>query len=200
MPTVFTELVVLPPPEIPPRKKWTRGECEFLDSLGFWESKHFELIDGELINKIGKNRPHVFVTKAIHLWLIDIFGFERVEQENPIDVAPEDNPASEPEPDLVVLREPSEHYRENPKPQDILLAIEVADSTLDFDLSKKARLYARAGIPDYWVFDIKKRRVIVHREPAGDNYRSIVEYREHESVTPLAASQAAFQVATAFGE
>src|SRR5215469_1880279 len=102
MPTAFTEPVVLPPPEFPRRKKWTRAECEFLDSLGFWESKHFELIDGELIDKMPKKRQHVLTVLSIHVWLISVFDVWRVQKEDPIDVAPEDNPASEPEPDLVV--------------------------------------------------------------------------------------------------
>jgi len=65
-------------------------------------------------------------------------------------------------------------------------------------LSKKADLYARAGIPDYWVFDINNRRLIVHRQPVEGKYTSIVEYREDESVAPLAAPESQFRVATAF--
>jgi Uma2 family endonuclease len=80
------------------------------------------------------------------------------------------------------------------------LAVEVADSTLRMDLSKKAELYARAGIPDYWILDVQNRRMIVHREPAAGKYVSVVAYREDESVAPLAAPDSEFPVASAFRE
>ena len=119
-------------------------------------------------------------------------------KEEPIDVALEGNSSNAPEPDLSVLREASQHYKKrNPQTGDILLAVEVADSTLAFDLSKKADLYARAGIPNYWVFGINNRRLIVHRQPIEGKYRSIVEYRERESVAPVAAPESQFRVATA---
>lgn len=116
MPTAFTEPVAPPKPESPRRKKWTRAECEFLGTVGFWENTHFELIDGELIDKMPKKRPHVLIVLRIHVWLTYVFNMWRVQKEDPIDVAPEDNPASEPEPDLVVLCESSEHYKANPTP------------------------------------------------------------------------------------
>jgi len=85
----------------------------------------------------------------LHAWLVATFGARFVVQEGPIDVAPEDNPTNEPEPDLAVLsRDISAFPRDNSRPQDLRLVIEVAESTLDFDLLTKARLYARAGIPD----------------------------------------------------
>ena len=200
MPVAFTEQPAAPVPEFPRRKRWTRAECEFLDSLGFWENKHLELIDGELIDKMGKNRPHGLAVLAIHAWLISIFGVFRVLKEEPINVSPDDNPTSAPEPDLVVLREPSAHYKlEDPMPDDVLLLIEIADSTLSFDLSKKAQLYARAGIPDYWVVDILNRRFIVHREPVGGKYTALTMYREDESVAPLASPESEFRISEAFG-
>ena len=65
-----------------------------------------ELIDGELIDRrMGKNRPHIIALFVLHEWLAGVFGFQRVTKEDPIDVSPEDNPTSQPGPDLVVLRE-----------------------------------------------------------------------------------------------
>ncbi|MDH8447747.1 Uma2 family endonuclease, partial [Klebsiella pneumoniae] len=72
-----------------------------------------------------------------------------VEFEAPSDVATEDNPYNEPEADLKVLRRPSQEYASNPQPEDILLLVEISDSTVRFDLGPKAKLYARAAIREY---------------------------------------------------
>jgi hypothetical protein len=99
--------------------------------------------------------------------------------EGPIDVAPQDNPTSEPEPDIAVLAKTGPEYMgANPPASDVRLVIEVSDSTLAFDLGPKARLYARAGIPEYWVFDIGERRLIVHRSPQAGVYSMVTAYAE----------------------
>lgn len=193
-------VALLEPLESPPRKRWTRAECDKLESMGWFIGQRFELIDGELISTMGKNRPHVVGLLLIHEWLVSVFRFRRVQQEANIDVAPEDNALNEPEPDLVVLGESRTKYSENPRPQDVLVVVEVSDTTLSFDLGKKARLYARAGIADYWVLDVNKRRLIVHREPVGGNYTSVLSYRHSESVAPLASPESLFRVAAAFEE
>jgi Uma2 family endonuclease len=201
MPSALSESIAPPPLESLPRKRWTRAEIEELTSLGWFGGEHYELIDGELLNKTGKHEAHVLAVLLIQEWLISIFGFWRVRKEDPIDVATQDNEHNEPEPDLVVLKEPIQNLQmRRPGPEDVLLAIEVADSTLRMDRSKKADLYARAGIPDYWILDMQNRRMIVHREPAAGRYASVIAYRADESVAPLAAPDSEFHVARAFGE
>lgn len=86
----------------------------------------------------------------------------------------------------------------NPQPADLLLVVEIANTTLGFDLTTKARLYARAGIADYWVLDVPGRRLIVHRYPSGGEYRSVSSYDEEESVAPLAAPTAELLVGSVF--
>ncbi len=111
--------------------------------------------------------------------------------EVPIDVAPEDNPPNEPEPDIIVTRQDLSHFDHfNPQPADLRLVVEISDSTLGFDLKVKARLYARAGIIEYRVLDVSVRHMIVHRQPQEGQYRSITSYEEHEPVAPLAAPTA----------
>jgi Uma2 family endonuclease len=198
MPIALTEFPVTPPPPEPPRKRWTRSECIALEASGLWEQQKLELVQGELISKMGKNRPHVNTLTMLQGWLIQVFGLTFVNPEAPIDVAPEDNPTNEPEPDVIVLRKELSNFRSNPRPEDVLLVVEVADSSLSFDLSVKARLYARAGIAEYWVADVAGRRIYVHRNPSGGQYASVVIYTEQESVSPLAAPQAQFLVSTAF--
>jgi Uma2 family endonuclease len=164
-----------------------------------WDQQHLELVEGELINKMGKKRPHTITLSAVYAWLIRTFGAEYVNPETSIDVSPEDNPTSEPEPDLIVLSKPSQKIRAaNPQPEDLRLAVEISDSTVGFDLKTKAALYARAGIVEYWVLDIPARRLIVHREPQEGRYRSVAAYTDQESVSPLAAPDREFRVVDAF--
>src|ERR1019366_10329935 len=156
MPVALTIAPDPPAPLSPPRKRWTRAECAALESSGVWDQQKLELIDGELISKMGKNRPHVNALVTMMQWLVDTFGRGRVNPKAPIDVAPQDNPTNEPEPDLIVLRRASSSFQTSP-PQPADLA--------RFDLTVKAGLYARAGIVEYWVLDLTGRRLIVHREP-----------------------------------
>jgi Uma2 family endonuclease len=199
MPTVVTETPRFPPPAEPPRKRWTRQECVALEDSGIWDQQHLELIEGELISKMGKKRPHTNVMVIMHEWLLRVFGEQYVNPETPIDVAPEDNPTNEPEPDLIVLSKPSREIRDaNPQPAELRLVVEIADSTLSFDRTTKARLYARARIVEHWVVDIPGRRIIVHRDPQDGQYLSVVAYAEQESVKPLASPDSEFPVGSAF--
>lgn len=193
---------VLEPPDIsdqPRRKRWTREECKALESSGIWKQQKLELINGEPISKMGKNRPHAITESPALAWLIRVFGFDFGNFAAPIDVAPRDNPINEPEPDLIVLSRPSREIRSgNVQPSGLRLMVEVSDSTLGFDLRVKAPLYARAGIQEYWVADIAGRRMIVHRNPREGAYGLVEAYSDQESVAPLAAPESAFAVAEAF--
>src|SRR6266853_293031 len=200
MPIAVTTAPYRPVPLDPPRKRWTREDCEALEASGLLDQDRLELIDGELISKMGRKRPHVNAATIVAAWLIRTFGEQYVNQEAPIDVAPGDNPANEPEPDLIVLNRPSwEIEKANPQPSDLRLVLEISDTTLGFDLTRKAALYARAEIVEYWVFDLQERRLVVHRDPSGGQYRSIAAYGEQESVAALAAPDSLFRVGEAFG-
>ena len=82
--TVYTPLV----PQCPPRKRWTRGECQIVERSDLWTGQHFELIEGELIHKMGKKQPHVFGVRRVAHILGQLFGWDSVFTEAPIDVAP----------------------------------------------------------------------------------------------------------------
>ena len=198
MPTAFSDL---PAQVDPPRKLWTRSEYEELYSCGLMAGQRLELIEGELIDQMGKKRPHGNSLRLLHRWLVGVFGWPLVGQEESIDVAPQDNASSEPEPDLIVAkRDLSTFQSENPRPEDLQLVIEVSDSTLGFDLNRKAALYARAGIIEYWVLDVTGRRMIVHRDPQAGRYASVAAYALEESVAPLGAPQSYLRIAEAFPE
>ncbi len=199
MPIAFPETRGPAAPEMPPRKRWTRAECEAIEAAGVLAQQRYELIEGELISKMGKKRPHVNSLALVMHWLVEVFGFEFVNQEAPIDVAPEDTPTSEPEPDLIVLKRPLlEFQTANPRAEDLRLVVEVSDMTLQFDLTIKAALYARAGIREYWVVDLANRRLLIHRDPGSGGYVSSASYGSEESVAPLAAPEAWFRVSRAF--
>jgi Uma2 family endonuclease len=198
MPIALTEMPVSPVPPDPPRKRWTRSECAILERAGVLDQQHLELVEGELISKMGKKRPHVNALALVQGWLVQIFGLRFVNAEAPIDGAPEDNPTNEPEPDLIVLKEDLSHFTSNPQAGDLRLVVEIADTSLNFDLTVKAALYARAGVSEYWVLDVAGRRLLVHRNPRAGAYADGAIYEEHEHVSPLTASDASFRVADAF--
>lgn len=194
-----TTLLEIPTQVDPPRKRWTRVEHQALYDSGVLDGQRWELVEGELISHMGKNRPHVNSVALLLAWLQGVFGRRRVLQESPIDVAPEDNPTNEPEPDLVVLKQDLSHFsRENPQPSDLELVIEVAASRLGFDLTTKAALYARASVADYWVLDVAARRMIVHRDPIEGRYASVLVYGSEETVAPLAAPGSSLKIGDVF--
>lgn len=171
----------------PAHKLWTREECERLQEAGLLDPQRYELIEGELVLKVPKGHLHMRALVRLIAWLHQCFGAYCVLQEGTIDLRPEEYPTSAPEPDAVVLRRPMDDFESPPRPDDILLAVEVSGSSFVYDMTTKAALYARAGIREYWVVDFEARRVIVHRQPEEGKYRDIAAYRGDERIVPLAA-------------
>lgn len=177
----------MPRPEPSPhRKRWTRQECDALRDGGFLTGR-YELIDGYIISKIGQNSPHRITVILLRNWLITVFGALLVQSQAGIDIGDADPEHNDPEPDAAVTVEPNTAYREgHPGPADLLLVAEVSDTTLRFDRTTKAALYARAGIGEYWVVDVTGRQVFVHRRPTPDGYAETTSYAEHETLVSLA--------------
>ena len=170
------------------RRKYTREDGRALEAAGLLELERFELIDGELIRKMGKSRLHSITLRLLLRWLRRVFGEESVEHGVRIGLSESLDATNEPEPDAIVLRRTSgEFLSVNPGPSDLLLVVEVAATTQVCDLGAKAALYAGAGIIDYWVLDLVEMRIVVHREPAGERYESIIAYGADEPIEPLAA-------------
>ena len=191
-------LEILGPIIVPPHKRWTRDECVVLEQTGLIDSDRYELIEGELIQKMGKNHPHMLTVLLLGAWLRSIFGETFVVQEPSIDLWPEDSPTSEPEPDMVVLRRSFREFSTRAIPSDLRLVVEVSSSTLTFDLTTKARLYARSRIVEYWVIDVAGRRVIVHRDPDQGEYKTVTAYAEQESVATSAVPEREIRVGDLF--
>jgi Uma2 family endonuclease len=93
---------------------------------------------------------------------------------------------SEPEPDVVLLRPKDDFYAsKHPVPSDILLIVEVADSSLKFDAGTKARLYAETGIPEYWIVDIPNDCLHVYSDVHEEAYSTIRQFRRGDTISPI---------------
>jgi Uma2 family endonuclease len=133
-----------------------------------------ELLQGLLVTKMPKNPPHRITTGLLREALRPLLpnGWY-VDSQEPITT--ED---SEPEPDVCVIRGDTRQYADrHPGPSDVALVIEVADTTLERDLTSKKQVYARAGIPVYWVIDLVGRRIEVFTDPS--NAGALLDYRRH---------------------
>ncbi|HTW71492.1 MAG TPA: Uma2 family endonuclease [Acetobacteraceae bacterium] len=132
------------------------------------EDDRVELLEGQLVDMspIGPRHSHVIdLLTRILVRAVGDRGWVRVQ--NPIVL----DSGSEPQPDIVVARPSASGYRDaHPRPDDVLLLIEVADSSFEFDGSVKRELYARAGIREFWIADLTANRVLVHRAPGGGVY------------------------------
>lgn len=103
------------------------------------------------------------------------------------------------DPDFALLRMRTEGYGQRyAEPADILLIIEVADTALAKDRQVKQRIYARAGIADYWIADLNRKAMIVHRDPEGEGFNRIETYHSGQSVAPLAATDLSISVQKVF--
>ncbi|MBC8102980.1 MAG: Uma2 family endonuclease [Cytophagales bacterium] len=195
----MSQLVIEPVSEtaerFPNRKRWTRDDCAFLERVGLLPER-YELIDGEIVSKMGQNRPHAITVTLLIKWLVALFGGDFVQCQLPIEVESADRQTYQPEPDAAVLVQPVTAYvSAAPGPDDLRLLVEVSDSTLRGDLQTKAALYARAGVPEYWVLDVISRQLFVHRIPRGGAYAHIERYGEEESVATEAAPGSVVRIA-----
>ena len=168
----------------PSRVWFTRDNCETLVSMSLLQMP-YELIDGEVISKMGQNALHCSGMRLVTRWLAEVYGLDFVSSQLTLEVLQEDRLHSDPLPDAFVTTKSLESYfKVQPEPKDVLLLIEVADASRSFDLSTKAALYARSSITEYWVLDMVNRNIVVHLEPTIDGYRSVVAYSEYETLSP----------------
>ena len=142
--------------------------------VGAFEDMRCELIDGELIDKMGQNPNHAYTIQLVVSWLAGIFGVRLIRVQSSILLTGADRDRSVPEPDVAVLSQWKDEYQvRHPDGNELVLAVEVASSSRHTDLGRKAELYANAGVPEYWVVDLDRRAIVVHRDPDGPQYRKI---------------------------
>ncbi|QBQ53533.1 Uma2 family endonuclease [Nitrosococcus wardiae] len=138
------------------------------------EDDRVELLDGEILEMSPIGSRHAAAVDYLTAWLSREVG-ERaiVRVQSPIRLSL----YSEPQPDLTLLKPRSDFYASaHPGPEDVLLLIEMAESSLDDDRDLKLPRYAEAGILESWIIDLPGQRLLVYREPVGRKYQSIQEY------------------------
>jgi len=163
----------------------------------FGEDDRVELIEGEIIEMSPIGSPHAARVKRLNRLLVRRLGTRAIVQvQDPVVL----NRLSEPEPDLAVLKPRVDFYAaRHPEPTDVLLIIEVADSSRGFDRTVKAPLYAQAGIPELWIVDVIDEIVEVYRRPRRGAYRQISRFRRTQRVAIGAFPGATFRVADILG-
>ena len=147
------------------------------------ENDAVELIFGEIIEKLPIGKRHRdCVDLLTELFVLKFAGRHKCSPQNPITLLGN----SEPEPDFVVLNKATYAKRTGqPLAEDVLLLIEVSDSTLDYDRTTKLTMYALAGISEYWIINLKQDQVEVHLDPdtGTGEYNRIHRYRKNEEFT-----------------
>lgn len=166
------------------RKRWSRDECRFLENAGLLKGR-YELLDGEIVEKMGQNAQHAAAVMFVIEYLLSLFGRGRVRTQATMEVREDDRVLNRPEPDVAVLREGT--VDRVPTGRDVLLAVEISDTTQADDFGRKVSLYARAGVAEYWVLDLDRRVLVAFRRPENDDWAVRDEFSETERVAPLSA-------------
>lgn len=178
-------------------KRWTRREYDRMAEAGILDpDERVQLIEGEIITMTPQNSPHSAAIGKTEDILRQVFGSHCwVRVQMPLIVDPD----SEPEPDLAVVSgRPSTYVTEHPRTA--LLVVEVADTTLALDRDRKAHIYARADVPDYWIVNLTERCLEVYRNPVTlpgqpASYRAVMKLGPSETIAPLAAPSTSVAVA-----
>ena len=185
-------------PPVPTRHRFTVDDLERMVRSGILlEDARVELIEGELYDM----NPIDWAHQACVNWLTERFatalaGRAIVQPQGPIRLSAQ----TLPQPDLALLHPRPDYYRHTgPTPADVLLLVEVSDTTLAYDRDVKLPLYARADIPEVWLIDLPVQRVLVFRSPTPPDYRELREHRPPDQLSALAFPDLILPVAELLG-
>jgi Uma2 family endonuclease len=177
---------------MPGKRLWTVAEFDRAGRLGiFRPGERLELIEGEVVKKVAPQKsPHATSIRAVEIALGRAFlsGFD-VRCQMPLVFGTRNKP----EPDISVVAGSFRDYTRK-HPTTAILVVEVSDSTLRLDRTRKAPIYARAQIQEYWIINLVDRILEVHRDPTSGEYREIARYVETDRVSPLASPDISFEV------
>lgn len=161
-----------------PPRRMRRSEYERLVNEGFFESERVELIRGMVVERPPIGPAHANPVDVLAEALVPVLlGRARVRIQQPFVAADE----SEPEPDIAVV--PAGSYSQR-HPDEALLIVEVAESSLEHDRNTKAPLYAESGVREYWIVDLTTRTVEVLDEPTPGGYRRSRTFSRGQTITP----------------
>jgi Uma2 family endonuclease len=167
------------------RRRFTVDEYHRMACAGILtEDDRVELLDGEIVQMPPIGPGHSGSTIFLTRLFMRLFGDDaEVSVQNPVHLAER----SEPKPDVALLHPRADSYRRShATAEEIFLAVEVSDSTLDLELRVKVPMYGRAGVPEVWLIDLPHAVVHVYREPSPDGYRLTRTARRGERIAPLA--------------
>jgi Uma2 family endonuclease len=173
-------------------RNFSRRDYETMIRAGILgEDEHVELVGGRIVVMSPEGPAHAGAIDLCAEVLRRIFGADHtVRVQHPLAIDLED----EPEPDVAVVRGgPRDHLAEHP--HTAVLVVEVAESSLTYDRTEKAALYARAGFVDYWIVNLVERRLEVHRDPAAGVYRTVRVLVAGDEIAPMAAPDTRVAVA-----
>lgn len=180
------------------RHRFTVAEYERMGQFGiFSEDDRVELVCGEVIemSPIGE-RHAACVGRLTQIITLLLLRSAIVWVQNPLRL---DN-HSEPQPDIAVLKPRADFYGSaHPGPEDVLLVIEVSDTTLEYDRKVKVPLYARAGIRETWVVNLSEERIETYADSAGGAYQTVNSYARGDELQSLALAALHLSVAEIFG-
>jgi len=184
--------IATPPASGRVRRRWTIEEFDPLVAGGLIrEGGRTYLWDGEIIEPIPENQPHINAADNLHRILLGRLPAAdwTVNLGHPVELSPN----SLPQPDMAVLRGPRSAYRRRrPAPADVVLLVEVSDSTYPDDAGPCLRAYAAAGIAPYWIVNVRARRVEVYHGPSGEGYGGRRDFGLGEAVPLEIAAGPAF--------
>jgi Uma2 family endonuclease len=175
--------------------KFTLADYHRMIEVGIFDRRRVELIEGIIIEIPPEGSEHSYYgqTLADRLRFL-LFDRALVRENKPITLAD-----SEPEPDITIARLPATRYRlHHPYPEDILWIVEISRTTLAFDTNEKKRVYARAGILEYWVMDIRRKILIVYGLSSGEDYQEIFTLSSDRCISPVAFPDLAIDLSGVF--
>ena len=176
--------------------KWSIQDWHKLVESGLLADKPVQLLDGDIIEMSPEREEHSYTNDDVAELLREkLRGLAKIRESHPItlDNSPPSR-ASEPEPDIAVVKLPKTIYTQHhPYPEDIYWLIEISNKTLKIDLEQKSEIYACNSIAEYWVIDLVNKKLIVHTQPQSDRYMQIVEYKTG-TVAPQAFPNVAIEL------
>jgi len=164
----------------------TKEYYQMIDAGIFTENDRVELIEGEIVEMAAIGFHHAACVNRINKVLNGICGDDIiVSVQNPIHLTGH----SEPEPDIALLRARDDFYVEgHPEPEDILLVIEVSETSFGYDFDVKIPLYGKAGILEAWIVDLQRNELLVFTQPAEIGYKQQLRLQKGDTVSPQALS------------